>query len=217
MVFTHAKPVLILGAGGHAKVLIDALQQGGSTILGITDPDSRLWGKNLMDAPILGDDSKILEYSPHEVLLVNTLGSTRDTKARQKLFESWKAKNYTFAQVIHPKTILAPEVTLAEGVQVLAGAIINTGTSIAQNTIINTGAIVEHDCMIGAHVHIAPGSRVAGQVHIKDSTHVGIGSTIIQNLIIGEHCLIAAGAVVVTSCKAGSIMMGVPAKHLIKR
>ena len=209
------KPILILGAGGHAKVLIDALQQSGNTILGMTDPNA-LEGQNLMGMPILGDDNRILEYSPSNILLVNTLGSVRDTQARRKLFDLWKAKGYSFAQVIHPKAILAPDVLLAEGVQVLAGAIINTGTTVGQNTIINTGSIIEHDCVIGAHVHIAPGSRVAGQVHICDQTHVGIGSTIIQNLTVGEYCLIAAGAVVVTSCKAGAIMMGVPARQVVK-
>jgi sugar O-acyltransferase (sialic acid O-acetyltransferase NeuD family) len=212
-----SQAVLILGAGGHAKVLIDALQQSGRSMVGITDPYSALWGTSLMGVPILGHDDKILEYSPQEILLVNTLGSVKDTSARRRLFETWKAKGYTFAQVIHPRAICAPDVVLAEGVQVLAGAIINTASRIGQNTIVNTGAIVEHDCVIGAHIHIAPGARIAGQVTIGDHTHVGIGSTIIQNLTIGENCLIAAGAVVVKSVKAGSVLMGVPAKHHVKR
>ncbi len=206
------KPLLILGAGGHAKVLIDALGQYGHKVLGITDPDPGLWGKTLMDVPILGNDDKILDYSPKEVLLVNALGSVGSIKARASLYETWKAKGYSFATVIHPKAILAPDVELAEGVQVLAGAIINAGTVIGHNTIVNTASVIEHDGMIGKHVHIA-GARIAGQVHIADYCHIGIGSTIIQNLTIGENCLIAAGAVVVTSCKAASLMMGVPARN----
>jgi sugar O-acyltransferase (sialic acid O-acetyltransferase NeuD family) len=204
------KPVIILGAGGHAKVLIDALQQLKSPILGITDPRSEI--QMLMGIPVLGDDDKILDYSPQDVLLVNTLGSIKNTGARRKLYDTWKTKGYHFATVVHPKAILAPDVQLAEGVQVLAGAIINTGTQIGKNSIINTGSILEHDCNIGSHIHIAPGVRIAGQVHIGDNSHIGIGSTIIQNLTIGENCLIAAGAVVVTSCQDNLLMMGVPAK-----
>jgi UDP-perosamine 4-acetyltransferase len=207
------KPVLVLGAGGHARVLIDVLSQSSSRILGITDPDSKLWGHNLMGVPILGNDDKIVDYSPQDVVLVNALGSVSTTKARAKLYDFFKAKGYGFETVIHPKAIIAPHVGLAEGVQVLAGAIINTGVSIGVNTIVNTGAVVEHDCLIGSHVHIATGSRLAGNVNVGNGTHIGIGSTIIQNLTLGENCLIAAGAVVVTSCKAGAVMMGVPAKH----
>ena len=75
------KPLLILGAGGHAKVLMDALAQHGYRVLGITDPDADLWGKTLIGIPILGNDDKILEYSPQEVLLVNALGSVSNTRA----------------------------------------------------------------------------------------------------------------------------------------
>ncbi len=207
-----SKPVIILGAGGHASVLIDALQQLNLDIMGITDPDKTLWGQEFMDIEILGDDDKIFNIHPERANLVNALGSVRDTKARRKLFETWKNNGYTFTSVIHPKTILAPSIKLAEGVQVLAGAIINPHTTVGENSIVNTGAVLEHDCIIGNHVHIAPGVRVAGNVTIGSSTHVGIGSTIIQGLIIGENCLIAAGAVVVESVPAHSTVMGVPAK-----
>jgi UDP-perosamine 4-acetyltransferase len=212
MEYEVTKPVIVLGAGGHAKVLIDALQQLKSPILGITDPHLEV-GQKVMDVPVLGNDDKILSYSPQEVFLVNTLGSIRDTKARRRLYDLWKARGYGFASLIHPKAILAPDVKLAEGVQVLAGAIVNTGTEVGENTILNTGSILEHDCSVGSHVHVGPGSRVAGQVRIGSGSHIGIGSTIIQNLTIGENCLIAAGAVVVTSCEDNRVMMGVPARY----
>jgi sugar O-acyltransferase (sialic acid O-acetyltransferase NeuD family) len=164
-----------------------------------------------MGISVLGNDDKILDYSPQDVLLVNGLGSVKNTAARRKLYDTWKAKGYGFATIIHPRAILAPDLKLAEGVQVLAGAIVNTGTQIGENSI-NTGSILEHDCTVGSHVHIAPGSRIAGNVTIGNGSHIGIGSTIIQNLTIGENCLIAAGAVVVTSCQDNLVMMGVPAK-----
>jgi sugar O-acyltransferase (sialic acid O-acetyltransferase NeuD family) len=207
-----SKPVIILGAGGHARVLIDALQQLGTDIMGITDPDKTLWGQSYMDIDILGADEKIFDIHPERILLVNALGSIKSTTARQKLFETWHGKGYSFASVVHPKAVVARSVTLAEGVQVLAGAIINPHTTIGVNSIVNTGAILEHDCVVGEHVHLAPGVRIAGNITIGNSTHVGIGSTIIQGLTIGHNCLIAAGAVVIHSVPDNAVVMGVPGK-----
>jgi sugar O-acyltransferase (sialic acid O-acetyltransferase NeuD family) len=206
------KPVIVLGAGGHASVLIDALQQLNADVLGITDPDETLWGKELMGVDILGNDDKIFDIHPERIELVNGLGSTRNTRARQKLFETWQLRGYSFASVIHPKTILAASARVAEGVQILAGAIINPHTMIGANTVVNTGAILEHDCVVGNHVHIAPGVKIAGSVSVGSGTHVGIGSTIIQGVTIGDSCLIAAGAVVVKSVVSGSTVMGIPGK-----
>jgi sugar O-acyltransferase (sialic acid O-acetyltransferase NeuD family) len=206
------KPVIILGAGGHARVLIDALHHLGVEMMGITDPDKTLWGQTYMDIDVLGPDEKIFDVHPERILLVNALGSTQSTKARQKLFETWQQRGYSFATVVHPKAVVARSVTLAEGVQVLAGVIINPNTIIGANTIVNTGAIVEHDCTVSDHVHLAPGVRVAGNVTVGGGTHVGIGSTVIQGLTVGENCLIAAGAVVVRDVPDHSVVMGVPGK-----
>jgi sugar O-acyltransferase (sialic acid O-acetyltransferase NeuD family) len=211
-----SKPVIILGAGGHASVLIDTLQQTGPEILGITDPDKTLWGREFMGVDVLGDDDKLLDFHPDRIYLVNALGSVRDTKARCKLFETWKNRGHSFASVIHPQAILAPSVKLGEGVQMLAGAIINPHTRIGVNVIINTGAIVEHDCTIGDHVHLAPGVNIAGNASIGSGTHVGIGSTILQGVSIGDNCLIAAGCVVIQSVPAGSTVMGVPGRIVRK-
>jgi sugar O-acyltransferase (sialic acid O-acetyltransferase NeuD family) len=208
------RPIIVLGAGGHARVLIDALQQLGTNIMGITDPDKTLWGQTFMDVDILGPDEKIFDIHPERILLVNALGSTQSTKARQKLFETWQQRGYTFATIVHLKSVLASSVTLAEGVQVLAGAVINPYTTVGMNTIVNTGVVLEHDCIIGDHVHLAPGVRVAGNVSIGRGTHVGIGSTVIQGLTLGENCLIAAGAVVIRSVSDYSVVMGVPGKSV---
>lgn len=207
-----SKPIIILGAGGHAGVLLDALQQLGREVMGITDPDETLWNKEWLGVDILGDDDKILDIHPDHIELVNGLGGVKSTRARQKLFETWHNNGYSFASVVHPKAVLAPSVKIVEGVQVLAGAIINPHTIIGVNTVVNTGAVLEHDCVVGNHVHIAPGAKVAGNVSIGSGTHVGIGSTIIQGVVIGDDCLIAAGAVVIRDVPASSTVMGVPGK-----
>jgi sugar O-acyltransferase (sialic acid O-acetyltransferase NeuD family) len=211
---TASKPVIVLGAGGHARVLIDTLQLLDTDIMGITDPDKTLWGQTLMDVDILGSDEKIFDIHPERISLVNALGSTQSTKARQKLFETWQQRGYTFASVVHPKAVVARSVTLAEGVQVLAGAIINPQTTLGANSIVNTGAVLEHDCIIGEHVHLSPGVRIAGNVTIGQGTHVGIGSTVIQGLTIGKNCLIAAGAVVIHRVPDNAVVMGVPGKSV---
>jgi sugar O-acyltransferase (sialic acid O-acetyltransferase NeuD family) len=211
---TDSRPVIILGAGGHASVLIDALQQSNREIMGITDPDKTRWGQEFMGADILGDDDSIFNIHPERVELVNGLGSVKSTSARQKLFETWRNNGYSFASVIHPKAILAPSVTMVEGVQVLAGAIINPSVLIGANTIVNTGAILEHDCIIGNHVHIAPGVRMAGGVRVGDGAHIGIGCTILQNIQLGDGCVVGAGAVVLHSITTGETVVGVPAKPL---
>jgi UDP-perosamine 4-acetyltransferase len=211
---TALRPVIVLGAGGHASVLIDALQQTGREIMGITDPDETLWNKDYLGIEVLGDDEKILDIHPDRIELVNGLGSVKTTSARQKLFETWHNKGYSFASVIHPKAIVAPGVKTVEGVQILAGAIINPNVLIGANSIVNTGAILEHDCIIGNHVHIAPGVRMAGGVRVGDGAHIGIGCTILQNLELGDGCVVGAGAVVLHSITTGETVVGVPARPL---
>ncbi|MCA9837577.1 MAG: acetyltransferase [Trueperaceae bacterium] len=204
--------VLVLGAGGHAKVLIDILQLLGTPIRGVLEPRQELWGKTVLGVPIIAGDEYIFSHKPDDVLLVNGLGSIRDTAPRRKLYERWKAHGYRFASVIHPKAVISRQVNCGEGVQVMAGALMNAGVTIGENCVINTGAILEHDCTLGAHVHIAPGARLAGSVKVGQGSHVGMGASVLQNLCLGEACLIAAGSVVVDSVERETTVMGVPAK-----
>lgn len=205
--------VLVLGAGGHAKVLIDTLSSLETPIRGALEPNQDLWGKHILGVPIIAGDDYVFNYRPEDVLLVNGLGSVKTTAPRRQLFERWKAHGYRFASVIHPKAIVSNHADYAEGVQIMAGAIINAGVQIAENSVINTGAIIEHDCHLGAHVHISPGVHLAGSVHVGAGSHVGLGANILQNLNLGEACLIAAGAVVVHSVAGGKTVMGIPARE----
>jgi sugar O-acyltransferase (sialic acid O-acetyltransferase NeuD family) len=209
-----SKPVIVLGAGGHASVLIDALQESSQEIMGITDPDETLWNKDFMGLDVLGNDEIIFNIHPERIELVNGLGSVKSTRTRQKLFESFRSRGYSFASVIHPKAVLSSRVTMAEGVQILAGAIIAPNVLIGANTLVNTGAILEHDCVIGNHVHVAPGVRMAGGVRVGDGAHIGIGCTILQKVQLGDGCVVGAGAVVLHSIATGETVVGVPARPL---
>lgn len=208
-----SKPIIILGAGGHAKVLIEALRQSGRTISGLLTTDPTLSGSNILGIPVLGSDEVINSFSPYDIRLVNGLGSVDLPLNRQRIFERFNCMGYKFATSIHPSAVIATDVLLGEGVQVMAGSVIQPGCRIGNNSIINTRASVDHDCTIGDHVHIAPGVTASGSVRIGSGSHIGTGATLIQGVAIGNGCLIAAGALVVKDICDGAKARGVPAKE----
>lgn len=200
------KTLILLGSGGHAKVLLDIVGQQNTTLLGILDPklpvNSTLWGFS-----VLGDDMQLLHYPASCVLLVNGLGSIPfDAGRRAQVFSIWTARGYCFHQVIHASAIIARNATLQTGVQIMAGAIVQADTHIGANSLINTGAIVEHDCRIGQSVHIAPGAVLSGGVCVGDNVHIGTNATIIQGISIGNGSIIGAGAVVTQTIAPGHIV-----------
>jgi UDP-perosamine 4-acetyltransferase len=207
-----SKPIIIIGAGGHAKVLIDALKLLTAPILGISEQDSATVNSELLGVAVICKNGELKKYPPEGVTLVNGLGGVKDTSSRREVFERLKMLGYVFSQVIHPSAVISANAVLGEGVQVMAGAIIQAGVRVAENTIINTKTSVDHDCQIGSHVHLAPGVTVCGNVKIGDSVHVGSGATIIQEIIVGPHCLIGAGTLVRSNVPAGATVIGVPGR-----
>jgi sugar O-acyltransferase (sialic acid O-acetyltransferase NeuD family) len=207
-------PVIVLGAGGHAKVLIDALLASSALIAGIVDPDPKLAGATLLGVPVLGQDDVVAQFPPSEIRLANGLGSVGLPAQRQLLFERFKAMGHSFATVIHPSAVVAPDVLIGEGTQVMAGAVIQPGSRIGVNCIINTRASVDHDCIIGDHVHVAPGVTMSGGLQVGRGSHIGTGATVIQGITIGSGCLIAAGAVVTKDIADGLKVRGIPAREL---
>ncbi len=194
------KPVIIIGAGGHARVLLDTLSQVSCTILGFTSLclQRNITSDAFFELPLLGTDEQVFSYPPETIYLVNGLGMVPGSGflRRRDIYHKFKHKGYTFANIVHPSAVLAANVTLLEGAQIMAGAVIQTGTVIGENCIINTRTAVDHDVMIGSHVHLAPGTTVCGNVTIGDGTFVGAGSTIVQGIEIGANCIIRAGSVI---------------------
>lgn len=208
-------PFIILGAGGHGKVLADCLKNLGHTIVGFTDPEESLHGTNIEDVPVLGPDVVIQNYSPMEVYLANGIGSTGSTIKRKSVYQKFDSMGYRFVSLIHPRSIMAGSVILNAGIQIMAGAIIQPGTTIDENSIVNTGAIIDHDCVIGKHVHIGPGVVISGGVSVEEGSHVGAGACILQGLIIGANAVVGAGAVVTRNVLPGSKVAGIPAKPMV--
>ena len=207
-------PVIILGAGGHARVVADALRRGGRSILGCTMPDVELGREVHGIGPVVGDDATILAKPDAGVMLVNGLGSVERPIGRQDLYERFKAAGFTFAEVVDPWAHVASRVSLGEGSQVLAGAVVQPDCGIGRNVIINTGARIDHDCHLGDHVHIAPGAVLSGHVTVGAGCHIGTGACIVQGVTVGAGCLIGAGSLVLRDVPAGATIVGVPARAL---
>jgi sugar O-acyltransferase (sialic acid O-acetyltransferase NeuD family) len=213
---SEMKPLIILGAGGHAKVLIAALMSGPAKILGIAECVGCDKTGDVLGIPIIGDDDDVLRYSPQDVRLINGLGSVSSTESRRELFEKFVALGYHFATMLHATAVISTDVCLGEGVQVMAGAVIQSGTVMGDNSILNTNASIDHDCLIANHVHIAPGATLSGGIHVGEGTLVGAGAVVIQGIEIGSRCVVAAGAVVIHDVAAHTRVAGVPAR-IMKR
>ncbi|KKR79530.1 MAG: Sugar O-acyltransferase, sialic acid O-acetyltransferase NeuD family [Candidatus Nomurabacteria bacterium GW2011_GWA2_40_9] len=204
------KKIVILGGGSHAEVLLSILQLHTITILGYTDHIK----KRNLPIKYLGNDLSVGYHSPKDIQLVNGLGSTDLPLQRQFIYEKFKKLGYTFASVIHPSAILAKDVKLSEGVQLMTAVVINVNSQIGENSIINTGALIDHHCCIGKHSHIAPGVTLSGGIHIGNCCLIGAGTTIIQNISIGNQVVIGAGSVVIKNVLSCIRAAGVPARTI---
>lgn len=194
-------------------MLIDVLRLHSVELLGMTDADDEKRGQLLLGVPVMGGDEEVMKYPVDAVRLVNGVGSVRVNLRRRQLFEHFKNQGYQFASIVHPSAIMAVDVVCFEGAQIMAGAVVQTGSRIGMNTLINTGCIVDHDCHIGNHTHISPGVTLSGGVRVGENAHVGTGATVIQGVQIGCNCLVAAGAVVIRDVPDGATVAGVPAKE----
>ena len=207
------KPVIIIGNGGHARVLVDILLLQKREIIGYTAPTEE---NNRYNVTYLGKDEEILKYHPQEIELVNALGSVSDTKLRANIFNIFKSKGYKFSTTIHPSAIISDTVILGEGVQIMAGVVIQPFAKIDDNTIVNTSTCIDHDCFIDKHCHIAPGCVLSGGIKIGESTHIGTGAKIIQNISIGKNVLVGAGSLVLRDIGDNKKVYGSPAKEVSK-
>ena len=200
------KPVVILGAGGHAKVVMDMLTLAEREILCFVVPEKKpedyFYGYK-----ILQENEFIDKYSPENIVLANGIGSLPKENQRWLVAENMRKKGYCFMSIAHPSAVIADDVKLSEGVQIMAGVVIQSGSEIGRDTIINTGALIDHDCKISDKCHIAPGVVCSGGVQIGQRTHIGTGASIIQNISIGEDTIVAAGSVVYKDVSTGTTLI----------
>ena len=205
--------LIMLGAGGHARVLHSLLAAGGHQLAGVCDPGLEAQGiLSWNGVPVLGADDALLKFSTAEVGVINGLGQLVGAHQRRALFNQFASLGYIFPPVVHPAAWVAPGVVMEPGVQVMAGAIIQPNCTIGANTIVNTRAGIDHDCRIGSHVHIAPGATLCGGVTVADDAFVGAGATVVPGMTIGSGAVIGAGTTLIKHAGDGSRVLGAPVR-----
>lgn len=205
---------VVLGGGGHASVVIDAVQcQGDLDLVGVLDNNPALAGGDVLGVPVLGGDDLLAELPGRGVAwFIVGLGTVGRSAPRRALFEAAVARGLAPATVVHPAAVVAASARIGAGTAVCAGAVVNPGADVGANVIINTGAIVEHHCVVGDGAHIATGACMGGGVSIGHDSHVGAGAVIRQGITIGDRAMVGAGAVVVADVPSGHQVMGNPAR-----
>lgn len=194
--------MLLFGAGGHAKVLIEALQSNHEEITGVFDDN--LSKTDLLNIPVLGTYRDIhLDRS-----LVLAIGNN---KIRQKIASTMQ---HSFGTIIHKKALISPTVQIEEGTVVLGSVTINSSSVIGKHCIVNTSSVIEHDCIIGDFVHIAPNATLCGHVEIGEGTLIGAGAAVIPTIRIGKGCIIDAGVTVTQNVPDFTRIKATPTERL---
>ena len=202
-------PVIVVGAGGHAKVVVDSLRQIGADVIGLVERDPALIGSQVLAFLVLDEDDFFAAHGPNAVRLSNGIAFVAPRRA---VFTRFKGREYEFATIIHPAAWLADSVVVGEGSQIMAGCVIQPDARIGDNVLVNTRASIDHDCVIGNHVHVAPGAVLAGSVHVGEGAHIGAGAVVLENLRLGANCVVGGGAAVIEDVSENATVVGVPAK-----
>ena len=209
----QSKPWVLLGAGGHASVVLALLRELHCEVLGVSDP--ALLAQSVLEWQGLAvwDDANVLaQHLSTDIFLANGVGFVQTPEPRQLVFDTYAQMGYVFPALVHPFSWVAPDVLVEEGVQIMAGAVVQPGTQLGTNTLVNTGARIDHDCHIGPHGHIACGAILCGAVQLGSHVFIGAGSVVIQGISLGDHCTVGAGSVVLHSHANHHRLVGSPAR-----
>lgn len=199
--------VAVIGAGGHAKVVISTLQTAGYVVGGVFDDDPAKWGTEILGVPVIGAIKDVVQADFAAAVI-----AIGDNAVRQRL--AWQLSDLHWRKVVHPHAWVHPSVEIGAGSVVFAGAVVQPEVKIGKHVIINTGATVDHECIVSDFSHIAPGAHLAGRVVIEEGVFVGMGSNVIQGCRVGAWSIVGAGAVVVRNLPPHVIAVGVPARAI---
>lgn len=202
------RKLIIIGAGGHGKVVADIAQK-----MNVWQEIAFLDDKTVsptMGCRVIGPSSEALNYiSEHAIFIA--IGSNA---IREKIMLQLKSAGAALPLLIHPTAVIGRDVEIAAGTVVMAGAIINSGSKIGMGCIVNTGATVDHDCFLDDFVHVSPGAHLAGMVRIGRGSWVGIGAVVSNNIEIAGGTMLGAGAAVVKDIQEAGTYVGVPARRI---
>lgn len=200
-----SKRLVIIGAGGHGKVIADIALKNGYTDIVFVDDNSK---GECMGFPIVGTTSDVEKLNDGNAEFVIGIGNNATRKRLAEQFE------VNWATLIHPSAQIAVNVSIGKGTVVMAGAVINVCSSVGDHCIINTCAVVEHDNTICDYAHISPGAVLGGTVRVGERTHIGIGATAKNNIDVCSDVVVGAGAVVVKNISLSGTYIGVPARKI---
>jgi UDP-perosamine 4-acetyltransferase len=208
--------VVGLGAGGHARSLLEAIRLQWGTrvrIVGLTDNDPRRRGEEWMGVVVVGSDEELPKLCRSGVShFFLGVGGTGDNGPRRALYQQARQLGLIPLTIQHPGAVVAASAVCAPGTVVLACAVVGPGVHTGENVIINTAAVVEHDCRVGSHAHLASGCVLGGGVMVEEGAHVGLGACVRQGIHIGAEALVGVGAVVVKDLPPGCVAVGNPAR-----
>lgn len=191
------RPLILLGTGGHGRVVAELATVCGGRLLGVCDPALSREGVAVWRGiPVLGGDEYLETVNTCDVWLLNGVGMMPGKSARRSVYQRMSQSGFQFPALVHPAAWVSDSATLEAGAQIMAGAVVQAGATIGYDSIINTGSTVDHDSVVGRHCHIAPGATLCGDVEVGDQAFVGAGATVIQGVTIGPDTLIRAGTVI---------------------
>lgn len=204
------RDIIILGGGGHASVVAEALRFTQGSIVGHIAPEPSF---NPEVGTWLGNDDTLSKHLEHECLVAIGLGFVNGQGAKRRTHILNEVPGDRLVTVVHAAAVVSPSALLQDGVFVAAGAIVGTGTTVGAGSIINTGAILDHHCRVGANTHVATGASLAGGVSVGNETLVGAGTVVKQGLTIGDGVVVGAGSVVVSDIPNRATCYGNPARE----
>ena len=202
--------LLIIGAGGHGKVVLDIVRAAGRyEPVGFLDADPALVGSTPGGVPVLGSVNLLPKLRSKARCAIIAIG---DNRTRHRYAAELRAQGFTLVSAIHPSAVVSPAAALGTNVVVAAHAAVCTEANVDDLAIINTAAVVDHEGRVGVAAHVGPGALLAGRVRVGDMAFVGMGATVIQCLTVGEGAMVGAGAVVIGDVPPYATVVGVPAR-----
>ncbi len=209
------KKVVVIGGGGHAKVVTDIIRlEAKYTMAGIIDNFSSV-GSQFLDYAVIGKDSDIPKLMEEEAIWGGVI-AIGDNALRAKIEKEVRAisKDFVFINCVHPRSIVAKDTQLGEGNVLMAGAVINPATQIGNHCVVNTNVTLEHDITLKDFSSMGPGSVAGGNVTIGKYSAIGLGASIIHGLSVGDNCIIGAGSTVSKDTQSNAVYYGTPATFI---
>ncbi len=206
--------VAVYGSGGHGKVVADILAAGGDhDVVAYLDDNLAKESARIGTVPVRAAGKRLTDVA-RELGIEGVALGIGDNFLRAEIAERSRAAGLSVVRAIHPRAVVAPSVSLGEGIVIMAGAVVNPFSRLEEGSVVNTSASVDHDCTLHRYAHVFPGARLAGTVEVGEFSYIGMGASIVQNRKVGARAMVGAGAVVLQDVDDGTTVVGVPARRV---